>query len=243
MSKLLIETLPPKITNGKSRQYCLVQCPDCHKKREIRLDVFKQAETTCCRSCTNLRRPTKPEDELFDWKAYYRSKEGKLAHTFQTQRLRCKEKGWALPEYTREEFIAWGMSLPEYHSIFDAWVFSGFAKHLSPSVDRLDDYKTYSFSNIRMVPWHQNNDKGRHWQVIGKNTKNCLAVDQLTMGGDFIKRFHSIKAASRELKIDDSKISAVCRGIPIKKGNRTSLPISAGGFKWRYSTIPNPITR
>lgn len=240
MSKILVNVLPTQKVNGKTRQLCVVGCPDCKKRREIRYDAFHSAETTCCRSCTNLRRPTKPEEALFNWREYYHSKVGKLSHIFQDQRIRCKEKGWEPPQYTREALVEWGMARTEYHTLFDAWAASGFLRELSPSIDRLDDYKTYMFSNIRIVSWQENNDKGRHWQVIGKNTKNCLAVDQLDLKGNFIKRFHSAKAAARELSVDDSKIGQVCKALPVKKGSRMVTPQTAGGFKWRYSLQPNP---
>ena len=240
MDKILIEVLAPVSINGKWRQKCIVSCPDCSRQREIRYDAYKAAETSCCRTCINLRRPTKPEEELFDQKTYYHSKIGKLSSLFQQQKIRCKEKGWEAPKYSQEELTAWALALPIFHTLFDQWESSGFQKHLSPSIDRLDDYETYSLGNIQIVTWQENNDKGRYWQIVGKNTKNSLAVDQLSMDGVFLRRFHSIKEASRVVGTDNSKISGVCKGLPIKKGNRTTTPISAGGYKWRYSHVPNP---
>lgn len=240
MDKLLIEILPPCTLNGKWRQNCIVECPDCTKQRQVRLDAYKSAATSCCRTCTNLRRPTKPEELLFNSTSYYHSKIGKLSNIFQQQKMRCRNKGWEQPTYTQNELTAWGMGSKKYHTLFEQWETSGFQKDLSPSVDRLDDYKTYSLDNIQLVTWKENNDKGRYWQVIGKNTKNSLAVDQLTEDGDFIQRFHSMMEASRVCGIDNSKIGNVCRALPIKKGNRMSTPKTAGGFKWRYSHLPNP---
>lgn len=240
MDKLLIGVLITKEVTGKKRKMCVVECPDCQNQRQVRYDSFMVLETTCCRSCVNLRRPTKPDDELFDWREYYHSKKGKLSHIYQQQKQRCSEKGWQLPTYTQEELLTWGLALPEYHELFEAWEASGYKKGLSPSIDRLDDYQSYSLTNIRMVSWDVNNRKGHTSQIIGDNTKNCLAVDQLNLDGDFIKRHHSIKAASREVGVDNSKIGNVCKGLPIKKGNGYTTPQTAGGFKWRYSLQPNP---
>ena len=151
MDKILIQILEPVTVNGKWRNRCIVACPDCLEEREIRYDAFKAAETSCCRSCINLRRPTKPEEELFDWKAFYHSKIGKLSNLFHNQRLRCKKKGWEAPTYTQAELTEWALAIPKFHQLFDAWESSGFQKHLSPSIDRLDDYKTYSLDNIQVV--------------------------------------------------------------------------------------------
>jgi len=51
-------------------------------------------------------------------------------------------------------------------------------------------------------------------------------VIQLDKNGNFIKIWNGIKLASRELKISDATIIAVCKNNP---KNHT-----AGGFKWKY---------
>lgn len=238
MERLLLNTFTRRV-KGKTREIAIVECPDCDGIREMRYDSYVIATTTCCRSCLNLRRPTKNEEDRFDWEAYYHSKLGKAAHIYQTQRLRCKTKGWPEPDYTREELIDWLLNSSTYHALFDAWEASGHQKHLAPSVDRLDDYKTYSLANTRIVTWQENNNRGRKDQVEGRNLKNCKAVDQLTLDGVFVQRFHSVSAAARFHQTDDSKIGAVCRGLPVKKGNKYVTPKTVKGFKWQYSAFPN----
>jgi len=236
--KILLDKWTTKV-NGRPRGIAEVQCPDCGDIREMRHDSYLKAATTCCRSCINLRRPTKPEDEKFQWDRFYRSREGKASCMYSANVQRCQTKGWPLPHYTREELVAWLMTHPTYHQLFDIWEASGYTKALAPSIDRLDDYQTYSFNNIRLVAWKDNNTRGCQDQRKGQNLKQCKAVDQLDLNGSFIRRFHSIIGAARELGIDDSKIGDVCRARPIKKGNRWTTPKTAGGFKWRYSKVPN----
>lgn len=239
MDKILIGAAYTKIVKEKNRTLQVVRCPDCSTEREVRADMVKNSETTCCRSCVNRRRDTKPKEELFCWKAYYHSKEGKLSHIYQGHRQRSQEKGWEMPPYTREELVHWAMTQTVYHKLFDGWEASGFIKNLSPSIDRLDDYKPYSLENIRLVTWQENNTKNHRWSREGVNNKRNIAVDQLNMCGEFIARHHSISEAARSVDLDGSRIGEVCRGLPIKKGKHFKTPLSTGGFKWRYSTEPN----
>lgn len=239
MDKILIRQLPNKLLNGRLRLICLIECPDCSIQREVRFDSFKLSETTCCRSCSNLRRPTKSKEELFNGLLYRRSDIGRLAHIYTTQRSRCLLKGWPLPTYTQQELIDWGMTNPKYLTIYAAWKDSNYLKNLTPSIDRLDDYISYCFSNIRIVTWGVNNIKGHSDTISGNNTKRSKAVDQLSISGVFIRRFFSIADVSRKLSINKSHIGEVCSGRPIKKGGITRITLTAGGFKWRYSTVPN----
>ena len=224
MCKIILESYN-KMVGNKIRKMTIIKCPDCLKEREVRYDSVKSSETTCCRSCLNLRRPTKPKEELFHWQKYYRSKVGKIAHAFQTHKLRSKEKGWQPPTYTREELIHWAMSQDSYHILFRNWEESNYSSNLSPSIDRIDDYGIYSFDNIQLITWEQNNHKGRHYQKIGLNRKNSIAVNQYTLDGDFLNSFHSLIEAERQTGVSNASISRVCR-------NPTH---TAGGFKWEYA--------
>jgi hypothetical protein len=43
-----------------------------------------------------------------------------------------------------------------FQDLFDAWVASGYAKKMVPSLDRIDPTKTYSLDNVRLVTWYEN---------------------------------------------------------------------------------------
>lgn len=58
-----------------------------------------------------------------------------------------------------------------------------------------------------------------------KSTYNRKAVNQYSKDGKFLKTWTSITEAARELSLQDSKISSVC------KGTRKST----GGFVWKYA--------
>ena len=58
----------------------------------------------------------------------------------------------------------------------------------------------------------------------GIATKVCKVI-QLTLSGDFVKKWNSMSDAARALGLDPSRISACCRGKRNKHGN----------YKWRYN--------
>ncbi len=237
--KILVENLPTEKINGKNRMFCIVECPECTKQRKVRTDSYKTKETTLCGSCVQRTRPTKNPKELFNPRKYYRSLTGKASYIYTTQLKKSEERDYSLPSYSREELIDYLLNNQTYLDLFKDWENSGFKKELAPSVDRIDDYKSYSFENIQIVTWGYNNEKYSQDTLSGKSVKTCKAVDQLDLEGNFIKRFYSQQEAGRQLKIDSSKISAVCIGKSVKKGTRTSIPKTANGFKWRFSELPN----
>ena len=224
MDQIILE-YTSQIVGNRKRKMALVECPDCSEQRTIRVDSLKVNETTCCRSCLNLRRPTKPEEELFNYTEYYRSKEGKLAHIYQGQKQRSKEKGWKQPDYTQKELLDWAMEQEIYHRLFTDWEDSSYQRDLAPSVDRIDDYKPYSLDNIQLMSWDSNNKKGTYYQKIGKNQKNSKAVQQYDLDGNFIQEFHSLKHAERQTGVNNATISSACR----------DPKYTAGGFRWYYS--------
>jgi hypothetical protein len=46
-----------------------------------------------------------------------------------------------------------------FYELYNNWIDSGYKKSDKPSVDRIDDYKGYSFDNIQLMTWKENNKK------------------------------------------------------------------------------------
>lgn len=231
MTKLILKDAYRKV--GK-RTYSLVQCPSCSSTRDVRVDALKDQETTLCRSCINKARPKKDAADKFNRLDHYHTLEGHITSIWNGQRQRSEQKGWPEPAYTREELIEWVRNQPHSSHLYVAWKHSGYEKNRAPSIDRLDDYKPYSFDNIRLVDWETNNTKGRESQKSGSNTKNCVAVRQLTLDGVPIKDFHSCMAAARELGISDTKIFEAARGYAFRTAGVKKSVHSASGYKWEF---------
>ena len=229
MTKLVLKEAYRKV--GK-RTYSLVQCPSCSSTRDVRVDALKDQQSTLCRSCVNRARTNNSKTGKFNRLDHYRTLEGHITAIWNGQRQRSKRNGWAEPAYSREELIEWVRNQPNASDLYTAWELSGYEKNLAPSIDRLDDYKPYSFDNIRLVDWETNNIKGRESQIAGDNTKNCRAVRQLDLNGNVIAEFHSIMAAQRQTGVNNSHIYNACRGYRMANGKQKTV-LTAGGFKWQ----------
>ena len=89
-------------------------------------------------------------------------------------------------------------------------------------VDHIDGNKlNNSYKNLRLTTLSENVNSALY---NTKTNSSCKKVEQLTLTDEHIKYFDSAAQAARELKLDSSTISKVCRGV-----NK-----SHGGFHFRY---------
>lgn len=89
-------------------------------------------------------------------------------------------------------------------------------------IDHIDANKlNNNITNLRLIS-KSDNVKAAYYEQ--KTNSSCKKVEQLTLTGEYIKTFLSCAEAARELNLDSSTISKVCRG-----QNK-----SHGGFLFRY---------
>jgi len=175
----------------------------------------KDKLTTWCKQCTC-------EKSL----AYKRTKDGIVSALWAIQKRNSLERKMNLPTYSREELREWLFSQSLFHLLYDNWKRLDYQPDYKPSVDRKDDYISYTMSNIQLMTWGENREKAQSDIENGINRKYLKAVSQFTKNGEYLKSFYSINEASRQTGVKDTNISRVCRDI--RK--------SAGGFKWKYQT-------
>lgn len=128
-----------------------------------------------------------------------------------------------MPKYSKIELINYLVNNNVFNNIFNNWEKSNYNKKLKPSIDRLNDYKGYSFDNIQITTWEYNNNK--HYEDVknGINNKINKSILQYDLNGNFIKEYYSISHAARENLLDVRNIYYAC-----KKFKRT-----CGGYKWK----------
>jgi len=136
-------------------------------------------------------------------------------------------RGHDAPAYTKEELGVWLNTQPNFLTLHLAWVESTYAKHLKPSVDRLDDNLPYSFDNIQLITFGENNRKFALDVKSGKNVFTCREIEQLSMSGKVLNTYQSATHAQRETGIHNGGIGSCA------KGNRPT----AGGYIWRYTNV------
>jgi len=156
---------------------------------------------------------------------YDRTLNGVIRTIYATQRLHSKRRGYALPNYTKQEFKEWVLRQDNFNKLWDAWVNSGYRKSLKPSPDRNNDYLPYSLDILTLMTFGENRNKAHKDRVKGRNNKCSKAVNQFTLGGELVAVYHSGREAGRRTGVSQSHIGQVCRGEHKQ----------AGGFKWEYS--------
>lgn len=135
----------------------------------------------------------------------------------------CRERGYPPPAYNLEELQQWCLSQPIYHALHAAWVAADFKRSLSPSIDRLDDYQTYSLTNIQLMTSGENLAKSFKDTREGVLNKRSKRVAQKTLDGQLVAVHPSMNLAARSLgKTNGGMICAVI------KGKRTQ----AHGYLW-----------
>jgi hypothetical protein len=65
-----------------------------------------------------------------------------------------------LPILPKEEFYEWALSDAVFNELFACWVFLGYPRVATPSVDRIDSAKGYEKGNIRWLTHSENSRLG-----------------------------------------------------------------------------------
>jgi len=193
------------------------KCTTCGKIKE--LDEFhkhilgKYGVSSECGICFNKRS-----------KEYRRTKKGLVTRMYGSQVYISKKRGYTIPTHTKKELKDWLFSQKKFHELYDSWKNSGYLTDLSPSCDRIDDYKGYSLSNIQLMTWEENNNK--HYEdrkngINNKRNKAVISIHKITMEEEY---YYSISQAERETNTFNQDISKCCLG---KRK-------SAGGYYWKF---------
>lgn len=193
------------------------ECTKCHVIQE---DTSFRSNRMQCRTC-----------EAVYIKLLRQTPEGLVRRIYNNQRMTTRKMGRALPAYTLMELYEWLDTQPKFAELYHSWVAGGNCIEDVPSIDRLDNHKSYSLDNIQVVTWRQNllNQKTQNMGGEYMHTKS-KAVRQLTLAGELVDEYPSIAMAIRSIKgwggvkVTVSNVSKVC------DGNATT----AYGFKWEW---------
>lgn len=148
---------------------------------------------------------------------YRRSIKGLVKYIYAHQIRNCQVRGHNLPEYSSNELYKWFTSNNQALQVYNSWVKTGYDNEYKPSIDRLDNSKTYSFSNIECVTWYEN--KQRAYKGIRDNTIKTSSllnnghrpVCQFDLDLNKIATFISLSEANRLTGIDHRGISRCCK--------------------------------
>lgn len=154
---------------------------------------------------------------------YGRTEKGVIRVIYKTQRRNSKIRKMPLPNYSKKELKDWLYS-NDFKRLYDNWVDSGFKKETKPSIDRRDDFKPYSFDNIRLVTW-ANNANHQYKDIksgVGTSGLRCKPVICYDRNNNPIAEFVSFSAACRSV------------GYSIEKSLKSGKPDRKNSFRWKY---------
>lgn len=156
---------------------------------------------------------------------------GLVRKIYSKQRESCRHRKHYMPNYSKDELLTWVSTQPLFFVLYEQWVKSGFQKDLIPSIDRKDDYKSYTFENIQIMTWIENRTKGYSSEksiaareLFSINPKKTY---QFSLDCILINSFDSTFIAGKETGISHKNIGACCR----------NELLSAGGFLWSYNNV------
>lgn len=129
-------------------------------------------------------------------KEYEKTKIGILKRMYDNQKHNSIKRGHPEPSYSKNQFIEWVLSQNNYEKIYNNWVNSNFSKNLVPSVDRIISSEPYSFNNIRLMTWKENEllaqkEKSKSVQLTNLKTLEKSVFPSLRKAALSIKASHS----------------------------------------------------
>jgi hypothetical protein len=150
------------------------------------------------------------------------TEKGVIRIIYKTQKRNCKIRKMNQPTYSKYELKEW-LYNNGFKKLFDNWVNSNYQKKLKPSVDRIDDFKSYSFDNIQLGTWQDNHNH----QVkdilngVNKSGARCKPILQFYKN-NLIARYVSYNSAKRVV------------GYSFEKLINTGKPDRKNKFVWYY---------
>lgn len=146
---------------------------------------------------------------------YQKTPKGVLNTIYRNQLTKQKRKGIEV-KYSYDEFKDKYLNDKTFIRLFNRWLKNNCQSNLKPSFDRIDSNKSYSFDNLQIITWEENNKKGR--------VERSKKVDKYDLSDKFIKSYDSVRSASEDNNIFYQGIVACCNG-RIK---------TSGGYIWKY---------
>lgn len=140
--------------------------------------------------------------------------ENYITQVFSSIRYKSKRRGDKYPEFTKEDLRNW---LYE-NRLQEKWIEyleSGCDKNKKPSIDRIDDYGIYEFSNMQLITWKENLLKGVNGKKHHNNSKNqnlTKAVFVWNKKGELVKECKCYRDAADFLDCHLVSISRATTG-------------------------------
>ena len=160
---------------------------------------------------------------------YQRSKNGLVARIYSNQINNSKSSKRGRPRYSLDTLRKWVFAQDNFELLYNNWVESGYKKEKTLSVDRINPLYGYTLSNLQLMTWRENLDKGRKEMTITQGRP----VAQYNKMGELLGVYLSIIDAGKKTNVDYRFI-----GNCLRRGkNKIGKTKTAGGFIWKYHKL------
>ncbi len=177
----------------------LLFCRECEKNYEEKMfyknKSLSRGFSYSCKSCDNKRRND-----------FRKTFGGLVSDIYYHQKRNSLKRKHNLPEYTKNELYEYLSGNEIFNNMFILWEQSNYELNLRPTVNRKNDYKGYSFTNIEPMTYKENIQKASYDRKNGINNKVSKTVIKLDENEEEICRYPSIQMCIREEKISIKKI-------------------------------------
>jgi len=194
----------------------LKKCKIC---KDIKDESFFYGVQGECKECTKSRVKS---NSARVGSSYDFSEKGVIRVIYKTQKRHNTLRGFGELPYSKKQLCDW-MYNNNFKCIFDDWTLSGNKKGMKPSIDRIDDFKGYSFKNITIGTWDKNREHQHNDIRSGKGTGGlrCKSLLKIDINQNVVCEYVSYSSAVRDMGYSleyQIKKSTKCRN----------------GFFWKY---------
>lgn len=177
---------------------------------------------------------------------YVRSEKGIITRAYMKMKYKKFFTGY---KFTKKQLIKWYYD-NNYKEMYQRYFDSNFDVQLKPTIDRIDEYGIYEFSNMQLLTWRENHLKGarsikniKQFELnrMMPNSGPCkyLTLINKDTGSFFI--FESHKSVAKLLKISPGSIAwRLNKNIFNSRNTKCSRYIFLDGIKpfADYNQIP-----
>ena len=194
----------------------LHKCPNCNRSIAETKFSPKIYPNTLCRDCDNERA-----------KEYRRSHDGMMMGMYSQMVKNSRDRKMEFPNFSKDELFTW-LQNNNFDAIYNSYASNGYKSNDRPSIDRISDNLPYTFENMQLITWKENNDKAYKDRVEGRNIKQSRAILVFDLDGNFIKEGYSLHSVAREI---GCRASHICDVASHKRRKQVY------GFTFKYKDV------